>query len=770
MEQITQKRQLAAIMFTDIVGYTALMGADEDKAFALLKKNRRLQQPLIEKFNGKWLKEIGDGVLASFSTVSDAVYCAAAIQQACQKEEDLNLKIGIHLGEVVFEGEDVFGDGVNIASRLESIAPAGGIWVSESVSRNMQNKQGIESHFVREEQLKNVKDPVKVYAVTVTGEIPGSKMAARHRRSSKAVWLYTIAAVIVLSIAAFFVYRNYLSKDEDSIKKVAILPFKNTSNDPETDLFVNGIMRVVLDKLANIANLEVTAGQAVAPYADGNTPAKELGAALDVDYVLETSVQKTANNIKIAVKLVDIHSEQPIWVETYTKAWKNVLQLQSELSLDIAENLNTTLTAPEIRMIRADEDINPVAQDYLFKAWDFYTRGGFGEKQSIDWAIELTKKALAVDSTYTMAWMALGDLEIAKYFYGHDVTNEQKQRAKDAYDQALRLQPESFRVQLSQKNYLYRIEHNYPKALQITEKLVSQYPNKVFLKGQLGTIYRRTGDFEKAAQNFLELSKLKPTWPWVKFNYGQTMAILRNYKEAERVFHETIEIKPDFTDAYQGLAEVQIDLDGNLIRARETLNQPFLQQYWWLFYNLEIRARNFNKAIEIWQSAPDKGSVDQGELIPKSLGLALVYYMAGNDSAQVYFRASLPPLLAKVKETPDDWRLDASLGLAYAGLNEKQKALASVKHLEDAIISLNDALMGPIIEQKIIRIYIMNQEYHLALELIKAHLQKPVGTMYFGSFTINDLKLHPMYDPLRELPEFKAILANPKYQINVEDN
>jgi len=167
---MSQSRQLAAIMFTDIVGYTALMGEDEQKALELLKKNRLVQRPIIEKYYGKWLKEIGDGVLASFNTVSDAVYCAGAIQKACENEPDLKLRIGIHEAEVVFEGGDVFGDGVNIASRLEPLAPIGGILVSESVYRNLGNKKGIKTKFVREETLKNVKDPVKIYQVKVADD------------------------------------------------------------------------------------------------------------------------------------------------------------------------------------------------------------------------------------------------------------------------------------------------------------------------------------------------------------------------------------------------------------------------------------------------------------------------------------------------------------------------------------------------------------------------------------------------------------------------
>jgi adenylate cyclase len=162
---MSQSRQLAAIMFTDIVGYTTLMGEDEQRAFKLLHKNRQVQQPIIKQFNGTWIKEIGDGVLSSFKTATDAVLCADAIQQACTSVPGLQLRIGIHLGEVIFEHNDVFGDSVNIASRLQALAPIGGIWISEAVHKNIANKKGVSSTFVRQETLKNVKEPVPVYEV-----------------------------------------------------------------------------------------------------------------------------------------------------------------------------------------------------------------------------------------------------------------------------------------------------------------------------------------------------------------------------------------------------------------------------------------------------------------------------------------------------------------------------------------------------------------------------------------------------------------------------
>ena len=153
----TQTRQLAAIMFTDIVGYTALMGNDEQKAFAVLNKNRALQKPIIEQFNGRWIKELGDGVLASFNTVSDAVNAAIKIQEACNRAKDFQLRIGIHLGEVVFENDDVFGDGVNIASRIQAIAKPGCIYVSESVHNNISNKKDIRNEVYKRRNTEECK-------------------------------------------------------------------------------------------------------------------------------------------------------------------------------------------------------------------------------------------------------------------------------------------------------------------------------------------------------------------------------------------------------------------------------------------------------------------------------------------------------------------------------------------------------------------------------------------------------------------------------------
>ena len=174
---MSRSRQLAVIMFTDIVGYTALMGNDEEKGLRILNKNRELQRPIIEELKGRWIKELGDGVMASFNTVSDAVNAAIRIQTESDAIPNLQLTIGLHLGEVIFENEDVFGDGVNIASRIQAFAVPGSIYVSEAIHNNISNKQGIETKFVKQEKLKNVAFPIRIDEV-ITAHKKDSKVSS----------------------------------------------------------------------------------------------------------------------------------------------------------------------------------------------------------------------------------------------------------------------------------------------------------------------------------------------------------------------------------------------------------------------------------------------------------------------------------------------------------------------------------------------------------------------------------------------------------------
>ena len=195
---MSKTRQLAAIMFTDIVGFTSLMGSDELKTLEILEINRKIHKPIINEFNGTWIKELGDGVIASFNAVSDAVNAAIKIQETCNKTTDYKLRIGIHQAEVVFEGNDVFGDGVNIAARIQSAAKPGCIYISESVNNNITNKSHINTHFVKEEILKNVSQPIKLYQVLFEGSEQIIHKKLPVKKSHKKSLLYVVGLSLIL--------------------------------------------------------------------------------------------------------------------------------------------------------------------------------------------------------------------------------------------------------------------------------------------------------------------------------------------------------------------------------------------------------------------------------------------------------------------------------------------------------------------------------------------------------------------------------------------
>lgn len=364
-------RQLAAIMFTDIVGYTSLMGEDEQKAFDTIQENRHLQQPLIEKFNGRWIKELGDGVLASFQTATDAVFCAIAIQKKAKAENNFQLRIGIHLGEVVFENNDVFGDGVNIASRIQAIAPAGGIYVTESVYSNVSNKKDIHTSFIKEASLKNVKKPVKVYQVINDVNIE----------------------------SAISMLESELANRQ---KSIAVLPFLNLSNDAEQDYFCEGVAEEILNALAHLNNLRVISRTSAFALKDKKLGASEIGKLLNVESLLEGSVRKSGNRLRITTKLIRVSDGSHLWSERYDHELEDIFSIQENIAENVATALQGVLTNHEKKSMQRPET-NIEAYEYFLKGRKF-----FHQLSLID-ARRYFERAIELDKEYALAYAGLAD-------------------------------------------------------------------------------------------------------------------------------------------------------------------------------------------------------------------------------------------------------------------------------------------------------------------------------------------------------------------------
>ena len=476
---MSRSRQLAAIMFTDIVGYTALMGDDEEKAFDLLRKNREIQQPIIKQYNGTWIKELGDGILASFYTVTDAVLCAGTIQRTCSATPDLQLRIGIHQGEEVFEDNDVFGDGVNIAARLQAIAPAGGIWVSESVHNNISNKKGFRSQFVREENLKNVKEPVRIYEVTMeTIEQPPPAITSEKE--------------LKVSPA----------------KSIAVLPFVNMSNDPEQEYFSDGIAEEIINSLVHIPDLKVAGRMSSFQFKDSKKDLREVGEKLGVSNVLEGSVRKQGNRLRITAQLINVEDGFHLWSEKYDRDMDDIFAIQDEIALAITDKLKITLIEKDREKITKTTTNNAEAYELYLKGRFHINRRG----SSVLTGLQFFKQAIANDPDYALAYFGFAGANVLIAFYSFLPGKEVMKEVKQAAETSIKLDNylgEGYQILGAYYVYLewnwVEGKKNHRKAIELNPKFAQGYS----LYG-LNCLTWVEGKFEEAAEQCRIAIKLEP--------------------------------------------------------------------------------------------------------------------------------------------------------------------------------------------------------------------------------------------------------------------
>ena len=517
-----EKRQLAAIMFTDIVGYTALMGKDESAAYQLLKRNRAVQKPLIEKHGGKWLKEMGDGVLARFDSVSDIVHCAIQIQRACSAEEDLSLRIGIHLGEVIMEDGDVFGEGVNIASRIEPLAPAGGIYVSESVYRNIKNRQGIVTEFIREENLKNVDHPVRIYSVN--SDISEFSTSARDTKLDEPTvkksgfykkLIIGLVMATVMILIGYLVYDNIftdtmtseISETQEREKSIAVLPFTNMSGDPEQEYFSDGMMEEILNQLVKIEDLQVTSRTTAMRY---KTTAKSLGEIaeeLGVATILEGSVRKSGNQVRITVQLIDGKTDKHLWSETYDRKFDDIFKIQSEVAKQVATSLQSKVQ-PEIKLsIENQPTVNLEAYDLYLEGMFHFNNFGRGWQK----AEKIFENVLEIDPEFAEAYVYLGRIR-SHFDWASSTTNIRVSNALEGFDQA----------------FPY-----FQKALEID-------PYNFEAHRMLGFLHLwYHWDFKEAENEYKTLLKLNPNYNWPDFLISSG-----RFEEAALKTEKTVQLNP----------------------------------------------------------------------------------------------------------------------------------------------------------------------------------------------------------------------------------
>jgi len=520
---MSSTRQLAAIMFTDIVGYTALMGKDEQKAFELLKKNRELQKPIIEQFNGRWIKELGDGVMASFNTVSDAVNAAIQIQQTCNATKEFQLRIGIHLGEVVFENDDVFGDGVNIASRIQAMANPGSIYISEAIHNSISNKKDFQTKFVKEEKLKNVKEQVKIYQVIADNVVAVHQGTAQKIKSRRNVLLLLISIVIIL-VSTYFFKGSFDTRKNDKLERseemmlnsIAVLPFENMTTDSSQEYFTDGMTESIITDLSQIPDLLVIARNSVFQYKGKLVDPLLIGDQLNVRYILQAKVQHAGENLRVNAQLVETKKGSEVWAKKFDSKMKDVFSVQDSISKYIIEELKIAI-AREDSILKPPPTQNLEAYEHYLRGYYFFRKAAASNRPLIDSAILLFEKAVSLDPKFALAYAAIGKAYTTLFFI-YNTDSKLETNAYVAIEKALSLDPKLADAYIAKGNLSWTLPNGFPheKAIKEVKHAITLNPNLAEAHESLGSIYFHIGLLDEALRELRIALVLDPASRFAK--------------------------------------------------------------------------------------------------------------------------------------------------------------------------------------------------------------------------------------------------------------
>ncbi len=557
-----EQRTLTAIMFTDIVGYTALMSKDEQNALRILQKSRDLLKSFIKKFNGEWLQAIGDGTLSSFASVVDAVNCALEVQRSLRDDPNISLRIGIHIGDVVIGEDEIYGDGVNVASRLETLADPGGICISGKVYSDIRNKPGMEAVFLGEKTLKNVDLPLKIYALTV--ERP-----------------------LAPSITSYQVGKTSETKSKPSI---AVMPFINMSADPEQEYFCDGMSEKIINALTHVEGLHIVARTSAFVFKDKREDIREIGKKLNVETLLEGSVRKAGNRLRISAQLINVADGYHLWSERYDREMKDIFDIQDEISLAIVDNLKVKLLGKEKAAIvkRHTEDL---------EAYNLYLKGTHYWQmltiEGLDKAIECYEQALQKDPHYALAYTGMAWVYWISSYFGNVPPNEAYPRAKEYAKEALEIDDTLAEAHASLGFINMNYDWNWKAAEREFKQALQLNPNSALTHMQYSFLLTFTGRHEEAISEAKRARELDPLSSFINANSGLAFLYGGRYDEAIEILRMTITMNPNYFlsryvlgMAYRGKSMIEeaiaeqkksVDLSGGTPRAVTALATTYYE-------------------------------------------------------------------------------------------------------------------------------------------------------------------------------------------------
>jgi adenylate cyclase len=513
----TGDRRLAAIMFTDMVGYSALAQRNEALALELLEEHRRLLRSIFPRHHGSEIKTIGDGFLVEFSSALAAVQCGIEIQEAIAKRNSANppqgnfhVRIGIHVGDVVRRDNDVIGDGVNIAARIEPLAGGGGICISRQVFDQVENRVATSLRSMGRMTLRNIKEPLEVYWVEYEGATSGPPSLSQ------------------------------INKFSETEKSIAVLPFLNMSSDPENEYLSDGLTEDLIMAFSRLKGLRVPARTSSFVFKGKNEDIRRIGRQLNVKTILEGSVRKVANRLRITAQLINVLDGDHVWSQTFDREMQEVFAIQDEITREIVRALEMQLVGAGEQPVAKHGTYNTDAyQLYVQARYHFYKFTGEGFRR----CIECCKKALEIEPSYALAYAALSLSYQTGWYYGF-LSFEEKLAAIGPHDlaaeKAVELDPNLAEAQTALGIVRCWNERDWSRGEDCFKRAIKLNPNYVTAHEHYGLVLAvRRRDDEAMAQARLAL-QIDPLSPMINLHMGILYWIIHRYdlllEQAQRLF------------------------------------------------------------------------------------------------------------------------------------------------------------------------------------------------------------------------------------------
>jgi adenylate cyclase len=622
MSADTEHRKLAAIMFTDMVGYSALAQRDDKLALELLEEHRLFVREIFPRFNGTEIKTIGDAFLIEFNSALEAAQCAIEIQRTLAKrnhdvtaDRRIELKIGIHIGDVVHRGGDVYGDGVNIASRIEPLAGAGGICVSMDVERQIRNALEARFEKLAPTELKNISVAMDLFRIVLPWErqtasaakseirSPKSEIGARPLSSSRITWsVAAIFALLAIGIGWWWTTlprKNPASPSTNApITSLAVLPFKNYSGEPNQEYFADGMTDLLTTELGGIGALTVKSHQSALKFKGSTKSMPEIGQELHADAIVEGSVLRDGNQVTINVQLIEAPTDRHIWAKKFEGDVTNIFKMRNAVVEDIAREIKTTISPEQSSRLSSASTANPAAlQEYLLgrQSWFRQTEKGFAE------ALEHFNRAKEIDPNFALAWAGIADT----YWSAADATispNEAKAKAKAAAQRALELDDSLAEAHAALASLNIAVEFQWAESETEFQRAIQLKPNYAAAHWQYGWLLAFLGRLDEALTEMQRAVELDPLSAVMTTDLCVPYLLKKDYDKAIAQCRKALELDPSFFLPHFALGSIELHganypkaiEEFRMVQAMET--QPIATGY--LGYAYAMNGQR-DKALEI---------------------------------------------------------------------------------------------------------------------------------------------------------------------------